>query len=132
MLPLPAEPEAVIDLLPPRRRDDLRRCARRAAEVGAVTFETADASSRDEFLQEIRRIHALRWEARGEAGVLADTRVAAFHDAATPGLMAAGLLRLHLLRPGAWHATIDSYPVPGRSPLYWGLPSGLTHRHVRL
>ena len=44
------------------------------------------------------RLHGARWESRGEAGVLADPRLRAFHAAAAPGLLADGLLRLSTLR----------------------------------
>ena len=47
------------------------------------------------------RLHGARWDARGEAGgVLADPRVLALHRDAAPGLLAAGALRLQVLRLG--------------------------------
>jgi CelD/BcsL family acetyltransferase involved in cellulose biosynthesis len=45
------------------------------------------------FLDALFALHQRRWEQRGERGVLAEPRVQAFHRAALPGLMAAGIAR---------------------------------------
>jgi CelD/BcsL family acetyltransferase involved in cellulose biosynthesis len=95
---LPAAPEEIADLLPRKRRDDLRRCARRAAETGRITYDTAEATNRAAFLAELMRLHELRWRRRGEAGVLADEKVRRFHRDVTAKLLDRGMLRLHLLR----------------------------------
>jgi CelD/BcsL family acetyltransferase involved in cellulose biosynthesis len=42
-------------------------------------------------------LHESRWRARGEPGVLADPAARSFLRAATAELLAAGMLRLHLL-----------------------------------
>jgi CelD/BcsL family acetyltransferase involved in cellulose biosynthesis len=99
-LDLPADPEAVVAGLPKSRRADLRRCARRLAEIAPVSFSRADATSLDEHLQALVRLHAARWRTRGEPGVLADPKVLAFHQAAAAGLLARGVLRLEALRLG--------------------------------
>jgi CelD/BcsL family acetyltransferase involved in cellulose biosynthesis len=99
-LDLPADPEAVLAGLPKGRRADLRRCARRLGEIAPVSFSRADAASLDEHLHALAWLHGARWRARGEPGVLADPRVLAFHQAAAPGLLARGLLRLEALRLG--------------------------------
>ncbi len=46
------------------------------------------------------RLHSLRWESRGEAGVLADPRVRDFHTRSLPRLAAARLARLYALQIG--------------------------------
>lgn len=103
----PAEPCPVLDL-PARFEDlagrvsaktlrDLRVARRRAAEAGA-RFEEATEATLAEILDALFRLHAARWATRGEAGVLADPRVEAWHRDAAPGLLRAGLLRLFALR----------------------------------
>lgn len=47
--------------------------------------------------EDLLRLHAARWRARGEDGVLADPQVVSFHRDAIPALLAAGLLRLYTL-----------------------------------
>ena len=111
--PLPDRPQAVIDTLPRKRRENLRRRSRRLAELGRVTFETADAASRAEALQALLRLHASRWAARGEEGVLAEDTVKGFHEDATRGLLAEGLLRLQVLR-------LDGRVIAAHYGLAWG------------
>ncbi len=43
-------------------------------------------------------LHAKCWQARGQCGVLADPRGLAFHRAAVPLLLRAGLLRMQAIR----------------------------------
>jgi CelD/BcsL family acetyltransferase involved in cellulose biosynthesis len=97
---LPAAPAAATSLLSRKARSDLARCRRRAEEAGPIRVRTADAASLDELMAQLARIHALRWAARGEAGMLADPRVWAFHAAAARELLSAGVLRLHVLELG--------------------------------
>jgi CelD/BcsL family acetyltransferase involved in cellulose biosynthesis len=97
VLDLPQAPEAVVAGLPRSRRTDLRRCARRLAEVGALRFACADAVSRAAHLAALVRLHGARWRACGEPGVLADAAVLGFHEEVTAPLMARGLLRLEAL-----------------------------------
>ncbi len=84
-------------VVPPVKLRKLRmarhRAGRRSAAVETATSDTADAH-----LDALFRLHAARWESRGEAGVLADASVQAFHRDATPRLAAAGLLHATLLR----------------------------------
>jgi CelD/BcsL family acetyltransferase involved in cellulose biosynthesis len=97
-LALPADPDAVGADLPRSRRTDLRRCARRLAETGEVSVTRAGAADLDEHLEALRRLHGARWRARGEAGVLAEDEVMAFHRQAAAALLARGWLRLQALR----------------------------------
>ena len=68
------------------------RTARRASHLRQTTPETLEQD-----LHTLFRLHAARWEGRGEAGVLAHEAVQRFHAAAAPALLAAGLLRLSTL-----------------------------------
>jgi CelD/BcsL family acetyltransferase involved in cellulose biosynthesis len=97
---LPAEPGALLASLPRSRRTDLRRCARRLAEIAPVGFTRADAATLDEHLEALVRLHGARWRARGETGVLARAAVVAFHREAAAGLLARDMLRLEALRLG--------------------------------
>jgi CelD/BcsL family acetyltransferase involved in cellulose biosynthesis len=99
---------------PSRRRRQLRRAFALAERRGQLRFERA--SFRDSFLDELIRLHGLRWESRSERGVLADARVARFHAAALPRLEAAGLSRCYLLRidercAGAFYGLSDTRAV---------------------
>ena len=100
VLDLPDDPEGVLAGLPKSRRTDLRRCARRLAEIAPLGFSRADAASLDEHLDALVRLHGARWRARGEDGVLAQSAVVSFHREAAAGLLARGLLRLEGLRLG--------------------------------
>ncbi len=74
------------------------RMARHRAERRGATVETAAPETALAHVDALIRLHAARWESRGEAGVLADPAVQAFHRDATPRLAAAGLLHATLLR----------------------------------
>lgn len=82
----------------PARKLRKLRMARRRAERRGATVETATLETAPCHLDALFRLHAARWEGRGEAGVLADPSVQAFHRDATPRLAAAGLLHATLLR----------------------------------
>lgn len=75
-------------------RRKLRMNANRAERMGGLRVVPATDASLDADLAALVRLHGARWEARGEAGVLADPRVRAFHQASAPGLLRAGVLRL--------------------------------------
>ena len=79
-------------------------------------------------LDELFRLHGARWAEQGEPGVLADPVVAAFWRDAAPGLAAAGLLRLRLLRVGdVVAAAILALVAPGRLFFY---ASGFDSAHA--
>jgi CelD/BcsL family acetyltransferase involved in cellulose biosynthesis len=84
--------------LPRAMAANLRTARHRAERMGSLGFEQADADSLPPMLAALERLHAARWSERGQAGVLADARVQAWHREATALLQAAGLLRLHALR----------------------------------
>ena len=71
----------------------------RADRLGgvSVTFATAPDEIA-EALDALFALHAARWAAEGEAGMLAEPKVQAFHRAAAPALTAAGLLRMPVVR----------------------------------
>lgn len=70
----------------------------RADNVGGVTVALATDEEISEALDALFALHAARWAAAGEPGVLANPRMQAFLRAATPALAEAGLLRMALVR----------------------------------
>ena len=74
----------------------IRRIGR---EGGAV--EPVPPGDTQRAMQNLSRLHALRWQAKGESGVLADPLLDGFLRDAAPALDHAGLLRLRRLRFGA-------------------------------
>ena len=136
VLPIAAGASALADLLPAKLMSNLRNRLRRARELGPVRVETAgdpDPSPVDlggdadpmpvapgdwrELYAALLDLHAARWRGRGEAGVLADPAVVAWHRDAIPRLLDAGTLRLHGLRVGgrlaaAFYGLSDGPAVP--------------------
>ena len=99
--PVLALPETVAGLrraLPPNQRQNLLTAHNRIGRRGEAVVVCADRASAPALLAALVRLHAARWESRGEPGVLADPRVLAFHQQAAPLLLEAGLLRLYALR----------------------------------
>lgn len=103
-LTLPDDPAALRRTVP--RLAKLAYYRRRAERLGAVRLELATGEDVDEAVAALFDLHALRWIGRGEPGVLADLAVRRFHRQAAPELLAAGLLRCHVLRIGGRIAAV--------------------------
>jgi CelD/BcsL family acetyltransferase involved in cellulose biosynthesis len=84
-------------VVPPGKLRKLRMARHRAERRNAM-IKIATPDTALDHLEALFRLHAARWESRGECGVLADFSVQAFHRDATPRLAAAGLLQATLLR----------------------------------
>ncbi|PAX08044.1 GNAT family N-acetyltransferase [Sphingomonas lenta] len=97
VMPLPDAPPLLAGMSKSKRRK-VQHDRNRADALGGVTEELVDAHGLDEALDALFALHAARWEAAGELGVLADPRIQAFHRAAAPALMEAGLLRVGVVR----------------------------------
>jgi CelD/BcsL family acetyltransferase involved in cellulose biosynthesis len=97
-LRLPASVTALDERVSGKTLRDLRAHRRRAAALGDLRWETADRETLGPIFEALLRLHAARWATRGEGGVLASPGVQAAHREALPGLLRAGLLRLHALR----------------------------------
>ena len=97
-------PAPVLSLSPAtisaHRRNRLRYYLRRADALGGAHVRIAEAGEIDARLGDLDRLHAARWRARGELGVLADAAVQTFHRRAASALHAQGCLRLYLLELG--------------------------------
>jgi CelD/BcsL family acetyltransferase involved in cellulose biosynthesis len=96
------EPHPVLPLRgapwPRNMAANLRTARNRAERLGTLSFEQAEAATLPTLLAALVRLHGQRWRTRGQAGVLGDPRVQAWHGEATAQLLQAGLLRLHALR----------------------------------
>jgi len=91
VLPLKAELRLSI---PARQHRKLRMSRNRAAEIGGYALEHAMPLTALAMFTHLTRLHGARWRSRGEAGVLDDPAIQAFHAAAIPALLRAGLLRM--------------------------------------
>lgn len=109
--------------LPRTKRRKLAMARNRSARRGEVAVEWADEATALGLLDDLFRLHGLRWESRGEPGVLADEAVRRFHLAALPGLQRSGLLRLFGLRIGGDRAAV--YYGFGRGSRAYAYLSGL-------
>ena len=100
----------------------------RAERAGGWTVETAEPGTVQDCLAELIRLHQARWTAQGETGVLDSPAVLAFHRQAAPALLAAGVLRLRILRfAGTVAAAILALLAPGRIFFYL---SGFDEAHA--
>ncbi len=98
--------------IPAKRRRTVRRGIRTAEQMGGWRVEQVYGNA-DAFLDILHRVHAARWQARGEPGVLADDRVNAFHGESLPKLLA----RRQAM---AMHMAIGGQPACAFYGLRWG------------
>ena len=84
--------------LPKKIRRNAMYYRNRAQRSASLELVQADESNWEEIFDALRRLHTLRWQTRGEDGVLVDERVVSWHREAVPELLKAGLLRLMALR----------------------------------
>lgn len=96
MLALPSAAEELRDVLPARKRRNLRLARNRAARRG-VAVERVASDRLEHAYAELVRLHEARWHSRGEPGVLTDARVRRFHSLALEPLSRHGLLRFYVL-----------------------------------
>ena len=97
VLLIPQEAGALSQVLPRRKRQQLQLALNRCRRRGKVELERVSGPEALGALEELIRLHALRWQERGEGGVLAGQAVQAFHRSAVPKLDDAGLLRMYIL-----------------------------------
>jgi CelD/BcsL family acetyltransferase involved in cellulose biosynthesis len=81
-------------------RSNWRYAMRRIARDGGAVERLPEAEAAAG-MADLARLHGLRWQARGEPGVLADPLLDGFLREAAPELARSGLLRLYRLRLGA-------------------------------
>jgi CelD/BcsL family acetyltransferase involved in cellulose biosynthesis len=98
LLPLPARVDQLGQHVPARHLQRFRQYRRRAEREGALRLERAGASDHRRLLEGLFRLHALRWQQSGEAGVLAQPEVRALHARAADAFAARDALALY----GLW------------------------------
>src|SRR4051794_18849107 len=98
VLMLPESADALGAVVPRKTLRDVRQAAARAEAAGGVRIETADGETLQSMLDDLFRLHEVRWLSRSEPGVLGDPAVCAFHRDVAPALAAEGMLRLYRLR----------------------------------
>jgi CelD/BcsL family acetyltransferase involved in cellulose biosynthesis len=137
---LPADVRGLTDLVAPHVLESARYGLRRLARTGDAEIVPATVANLDQHLAALFELHAARWGARGEAGVLGDARVQAFHADSSRALAAAGLLRgYRLLVDGravaAWHGFAERgrvfYYLGGFDPRFRAAsPGSVLLRHA--
>jgi glycosyltransferase involved in cell wall biosynthesis len=92
------------------------RLQRRKLESLGGTFEVADASQTEEYLEALFQLHTDRWS--GE-GVLGENDIQDFHRKAAPAFAARGWLRFHGIRiEGELRAVLYAFACRGRIYYY--------------
>ncbi len=105
--------------LPTWLRRNVAYSLRRAHREGGLRFERATPDTVPGLMDALFRLHAARWQARGEPGVLADPLLQQMHTQAAQGLAAAGALRLYGVRiGGALAAVLYAFADKGRVAFY--------------
>jgi CelD/BcsL family acetyltransferase involved in cellulose biosynthesis len=97
-LALPDTVEGLRGVVPRKTLRDLRQARHRAATNGPVTVAQADVATVAAYLHEFFRLHEARWQRVAGHGVCADPAVQRFHATAAQRMLAAGMLRLYLLK----------------------------------
>jgi CelD/BcsL family acetyltransferase involved in cellulose biosynthesis len=98
VLSLPETQDLLLRTFSSRQRANLRNACSRTRREGSAPIELAQADTVSEFLDDLFRLHELRWKEMGEAGVLRDERVQRFHRSVALRLLADGVLRLYRMR----------------------------------
>ena len=106
-----------------------RYAIRRIGRAGGIV-ERVSPPEVAQGMAELSRLHALRWQARGEPGVLSDPLLDGFLREAAPGLAQAGLLRLYRVRFGD-EAAAALLVLAGRAAHHYYI-GGFDPRHAAL
>ena len=98
VLKLPEMTDELTESLSKRQWANLRNARSRTRREGRTAIEQAEPDTVLEFLDDLFRLHTIRWNELGQQGVLADSRLQGFHRAVAPLLISAGLLHLYRFR----------------------------------
>lgn len=97
---LPSTRDAWRAGLPAGLQRNLRRYGARMAAQGARLWTVRQDADPAPVLDALFARHGERWHERSRPGIFADADVRRFHHASAPELLAAGVLRLHVLSVG--------------------------------
>jgi CelD/BcsL family acetyltransferase involved in cellulose biosynthesis len=123
-----AEPEQELSA---RRRSDLRRAERRAAKLGAVSYEALAPSPTelDPLLERIVRVEAAGWKGRARTALAHDGMRRAFFRSYARAAASRGILRLCFLRIGDRTAAAQLGVETDKR--FWLLKAGYDERFAR-
>lgn len=99
-----ADADRTTGSLSSRLRSDLRRAARKAEEIGAVSYEAHEPSTESDLLPlwaEFLRVEAAGWKGRRQTALGADRRLGSFYRTYAGRACARGTLRILFLKVGA-------------------------------
>lgn len=127
--------ESYLSSLGSAHRYNLRRRLKNLERQWRLGFErAATGEQRAEGIRNVMRLHALRWQSRGEPGVFQDPAVVAFHHELSARALARGWLRLYTLRlddgvAAAWYGFhyhgVTSFYQTGFDPAFYKHSVGL-------
>lgn len=100
ILKLPESMDELLASLEAKFRHNLRTAQNRLGREGTVEFVLAEREDAATLMGELFRLHELRWQERGEAGMLEAARLQRFHLEAAQRFAGRGMLRLYGLRSG--------------------------------
>lgn len=86
--------------IPARQRRKLRMARNRLSRGPAWSIAKTAEWTAGQWLDELTRLHTIRWAERGENGVLEDKRVQTFHRGVLPELIDRNIARLYALMIG--------------------------------
>ena len=98
VLSLPQSTAQLVESLTKRQWSNLRNARSRTQREGEATIERASAENSAEFLEDLVRLHTIRWNELDQNGVLSDSRLLDFHRGVASALLKDGLLRLYRMR----------------------------------
>jgi CelD/BcsL family acetyltransferase involved in cellulose biosynthesis len=118
---LPWSDSAYETQISPKLRKNLRRARRAAMQRGRVWFEHASGDAVHQVIETLFALHAARWQAAGQRGVLGDPVVQRFHHAVACAADACGTLRLVRLWIGGETAgVLYGFTTPAGACYYIG------------
>ena len=121
VLDLPSDAAKLGEAVPRKTLRDLRQARTRAESAGGVSIEAVAEDGLGSAMEDLFRLHELRWRGRGESGVCSDTAVRRFHRTAARELMKEKLPRLYRLKiGGAVAAVYYGFVAKGRAYAYLG------------
>ncbi len=125
-------PAVAVAGLPKKVRAEVLYFRNAAIGRGKLRLRVASDADAPGMFEDLVRLHTARWQAAGEAGVLADPLVLAWHREAISGLQASGLLRLYALEL-AGEAVAVLYALrdrAGRTEMFYLIGSSPEHAEV--
>ena len=123
-------PAVAVAGLPKKVRAEVLYFRNAAIGRGKLRLRVAAEEDALRTFEQLVRLHTARWQAAGEAGVLADPLVLAWHREAIPRLQAAGLLRLYALELAGEEVAVLYALRVRRVESFYLIGSALEHAEV--